>query len=56
VRAAHVRVVEDPDVARLRAALSAALSITAFTAKAMTPTKIGRPVLPCTSVSPVSAW
>ncbi len=30
--------------------------ITALTAKAMAPTKIGRPLVPCTSVSPVSAW
>jgi hypothetical protein len=51
-----MRVVEDVDVAFLRSPWSAALSITAFTAKDITPTKIGRPVLPCTSVSPVSAW
>ena len=36
--------------------VSAALSITALTAKDITPTKIGSPLLPCTSVSPVSAW
>ena len=29
------------------------MSITAFTAKAIAPTKIGRPVVPCTSVAPV---
>ena len=35
---------------------AATLSITAFTANAMAPTKIGSPVVPCTSVAPVSAW
>ena len=34
----------------------ATLSITAFTANAIAPTKIGRPDVPCTRVAPVSAW
>ncbi len=34
----------------------ATLAITARTANAMAPTKIGSPLVPWTSVSPVSAW
>jgi hypothetical protein len=56
MRAAIIGIVEDPDVALGTPPCFAALSITALTAKAMTPTKIGRPDLPCTSVSPVTAW
>lgn len=56
MRAAVVGVIEDIDIAVLQGASSfAALSITALTAKAMAPTKIGRPDFPCTRVSPVTA-
>ena len=59
MRAAVIGIVEQEGVAGCSVATGAAsratLSITALTAKAMAPTKIGRPVVPCTSVAPVSA-
>ncbi len=56
VRAAVIGVVEEEGVSFLQPASRATLSMTAFTAKAMAPTKIGSPVVPCTSVAPVCAW
>ena len=55
MRAAVIGVVEEIGVAGRQLAVRAALSITALTAKAMAPTKIGRPDVPCTSVAPVWA-
>ena len=56
MRAAVIGIVEQIGVAGLAGRRSrATLSITAFTANAIAPTKIGRPDVPCTSVAPVSA-
>ena len=55
VRAAIIGVIEQIGVPGREAAVRRTLSITAFTANAIAPTKIGRPEVPCTSVAPVSA-